>query len=203
VTEKWIPEINSYVPKAKFIFIGNKLDIWEDGEAMKKLQEEDDFYQEEMKSKIIELKKKHPYIETSCLTKVNVEDAVKEAICVENHEHKKNASSIQFFFLVPIQFFFNFKLEFVCPIRMNYLMNQTNSGWKLKDSEVSVVENLEIQNLDKASFFSFLEFKNLKKLTIQNISDKSVDFQQYNSFFMENIDRNENLNFISCLICSI
>jgi hypothetical protein len=72
------------------------LDIWEDGEAMKKLQEEDGFYQEEMKSKIIELKKNHPqtpYIETSCLTKVNVEDAailaVKEAIFVENHEHKK------------------------------------------------------------------------------------------------------------------
>jgi hypothetical protein len=95
VTEKWIPEITLHVPNARFIFVGNKTDMWENEFELKKLQE-DGFKLDEMKSKINGLKKKYPHtpkIETSCLTKVNVEEAailaVKEAIREEIQEKKK------------------------------------------------------------------------------------------------------------------
>jgi Ras-related C3 botulinum toxin substrate 1 len=78
ITEKWIPEITQHVKNPKFIFVANKLDLLENEEEMKKLKEKG-FNEQEMRNCIQELRDKYPetpYIETSCLTKVNLEEVM-------------------------------------------------------------------------------------------------------------------------------
>jgi GTPase SAR1 family protein len=78
ITEKWIPEISHHISNPKFIFVANKVDLLENEEEMKKLKEKG-FIEEEMRKCIQELRGKYPetpYIETSCLTKVNLEEAM-------------------------------------------------------------------------------------------------------------------------------
>jgi small GTP-binding protein len=78
ITEKWIPEISHHVKNPNFIFVGNKIDLLENEEEMKKRREEG-FNDEEMKSSIKNLRGKYPdipYIETSCMTKINMEEVM-------------------------------------------------------------------------------------------------------------------------------
>jgi Ras-related C3 botulinum toxin substrate 1 len=78
VTEKWIPEISHHVKNQKFLFVANKLDLLENEEEMKKLADKG-IHEEEIRNCIRELRDKYPetpYIETSCLTKINLEEAM-------------------------------------------------------------------------------------------------------------------------------
>jgi Ras-related C3 botulinum toxin substrate 1 len=96
IANRWIPEITYHVPNAKYIFVGNKIDLWNENES------ENEFDTKAMKSAIQELKEKYPqvsYIEISCYQKVNlvetVDLAIREALKSEIVEKKKDGCTIQ------------------------------------------------------------------------------------------------------------
>jgi small GTP-binding protein len=100
ITEKWIPEIFKNVGCVKFIFVGNKSDLLENEAEMRKIRE-NGFDLEEMKNCIHHLKEKYPntpYIETSCLTQTNLEEALilgyREALKGNEIQKKKDGCII-------------------------------------------------------------------------------------------------------------
>jgi GTPase SAR1 family protein len=94
VTEKWIPEISHHISDPKFIFVANKVDLLENEEEMKKLKEKG-FDEQEMRKCIQGLREKYPktpYIETSCLMKINLQESMILGVKELFHEEKKQSS---------------------------------------------------------------------------------------------------------------